>query len=342
MMRSWSSLAGLPLLIASAVAAACPICLGTAARSPAQDLIDQPRAVLAAPEGKHYRVVEVVKGAKPDIVLEEVLVRNPAAAGKPLLLVRDDTWPMWISLGAADARHAATLRELAVKQPAEADEAAWQGRVDLALPHLESREPLLAEIAYAECASAPYAALRAAKPRLDVKMLRRSLYDPQLAARRPLYLLLLGIAGNASDAGAIEAQLDTAWRAHDTTNVGSLLAADLELRGPSRVAWLEDRYLRDTSRTTTEVQAALLALSVQGNTRGGAIPRERVIEAYLLFMRERKDLAGLVAHDLAAWQYWEATPEFAALLKSGVRQQFVSRLAIVAYLRQSPLSVKTD
>lgn len=340
-MRSWFRLAGLPLLFASAIAAACPLCLGTAARSPAQDLVDLPRAVLAAPEGKHYRVVEVVKGERPELVLEDVVIREPSDSRNPLLLVRDDAWPMWVSLGSVNTRDAAVLRQLAARRPAENDTAGWGRRVDLALPHLESREPLLADIAYAECASAPYAALRAAKPRLDVRMLRRALDDPRLASRRPLYVLLLGIAGHASDAEAIEARLEVAWRSHDATNVGSLLAADLELRGPTRVAWVEDRYLRDASRTTTEIQAALLALSVQGNTRG-EIPRERVIEAYLLFMREHRDIAGLVAQDLAAWRYWDAALEFAALLKSDVRHQYASRTAIVEYLRQSPLAVKID
>lgn len=338
-LRRW--LAGLSLLAASAVASACPICSGTARQSPAQELIDLPRAVLATPAGAQVRVLQVIKGERPEGVLNEVLRRDTAGAGQSLLLVRDDAWPMWVSLGAIDARHAGLLRELAVPRPAPADTTAWRRRVDLALPHLQSREPLLAEIAYAECASAPYAVLRAARPQLDPRMLRRWVDDPRLAARRPLYLLLLGIAGHAGDAAAIEARIDAAWRTHGVADLASLLAADLELRGPPRVAWIEERYLRDPSRLTAEVQAALLALSVQAHA-GGAIPRERVIEAYRVFMRERKELAGLVAPDLAAWQHWEATPEFVALRSSGVRQQFASRLAIDAYLRQSPLAMKAD
>jgi hypothetical protein len=43
-----------------------------------------------------------------------------------------------------------------------------------------------------------------------------------------------------------------------------------------------------------------------------------------------------VAQDLAAWQYWEAVPEYVALMKSDVRQQLPSRVAALAYLRQSP------
>jgi hypothetical protein len=328
--------AAVPLLLASAVASACPLCIGTAARSSSQDLEELPRAVLAMPAGKEFRVIEVIKGAKPAAMLAEVVVREPAPAGKALLLVRDDPWPMWVSLGWVSPRHAGALRELATEHPQEADLAAWHRRLDVAIPNLESREALLAEVAYAEAAGAPYAALRAAKPRLDARALRAFVSDPALAARLPLYLLLLGIAGDARDAAWIEARLTAAWEARNATSLSSLLAADLELRGVSRVAWIEDRYLRDRSRTTAEIQAALLALSVQANS-GGVIPRERVIQAYRLFIREHRDMAGFVAQDLAAWQYWDAAPEYATLLKSNVRLQNDTREAIVAYLRQSPL-----
>ena len=53
-------------------------------------------------------------------------------------------------------------------------------------------------------------------------------------------------------------------------------------------------------------------------------------------MREHPELAGFVAQDFAAWQYWDAVPEYVALLKSGVPQQIASRVAATAYLRQSP------
>lgn len=326
-----------PLLLVTSIAAACPLCIGTAARSSAQDLDELSHVVLAVPEGTRYRVVDVVRGAKPGPLLDEVVVRDPAPAGQALLLARDEDWPMWVSLGPISARHAPTLRALAAEHPMEADAAAWQRRLGLAIPNLESREALLAEISYAACASAPYSALRAAKPRLDANALRRLVSDSGLAARRSLHALLLGIAGDERDASAIEAQLAAASEARDAADLASLLAADLELRGVSRVAWIEDRYLRrDASRTTAEIQAALLALSVQANS-GGPIPRERVIEAYRVFMREHEDMAGFVASDLAAWKYWDATPVFAAILESNVRQHGGSRAAIEAYLRQSPV-----
>ena len=74
---------------------------------------------------------------------------------------------------------------------------------------------------------------------------------------------------------------------------------------------------------------------MHGNANG-VIPRERVIQSYRVFMKEHQEIAGYVAQDLAAWQYWEAVPEYVALMQSDVRQQYPSRLAILAYLRQSP------
>ena len=243
---------------------------------------------------------------------------------------------MWVNFGTIGAEHAGWLRQLAAgKRWTEMNADEWGARVALMLPYLESPEPLIAEIAYAEFASAPYAALLAMKARLDAAAIRRWLADPGLVARQSLYLLLLGIAGDARDAPGLERRLETAWKSGDATNLGSLLAADLELRGAARVAWIDERYLRDRKRSMPEIEAALLALSVQGNA-SNAIPRERVIRSYRMFIKEHKEIAGFVAQDLAAWQYWDAVPEYVALMKSDLRQQYASRLAIVAYLKQSP------
>jgi hypothetical protein len=282
----------------------------------------------------------VIKGERPARGVIDGGALLDAAAAKsratPILLARDGSWTMWTSFGGIGAEHATWLRKVATGRRAtgmSADE--WRARVALMLPYLEHREVLVAEIAYAELASAPYSALLTVKPILDASTIRRWLDDPKLSARRPLYLLLLGIAGNARDAAALERQLDAAWRSGDATDLGSLIAADLQLRGPSQVPWVDAKYLRDGKRSTREIEAALLALSVHGNANA-AVPRERVIQSYRLFMAAHADIAGYVAQDLAAWQYWDAVPEYVALMKSNVRQQYPSRVAILAYLRQSP------
>jgi len=98
---------------------------------------------------------------------------------------------------------------------------------------------------------------------------------------------------------------------------------------------------RDRKRWTHEIEAVVLALSVLGNANG-PIPRDRVIQSYWVFMKKHKEIAGYVAMDLAAWQYWDAVSEYVALMKSDVRQQYPSRLAIIQHLRQSPQAQAID
>ena len=334
------------ILCASAGAIACPLCLGGFQQSEAQELVAAPHAVLAVPtaDPSRFRVIEVVKGARPPSgTVEGGYPRNghaSEAAGsksdKALLLVRDDLLPTWTILGTIGADHLRWLRKLAAGKPAaKMSPEDWRVRAALVLPYLESREPLAAEIAYDELAAAPYSALRTLKSRLTAAAVRCWVADPERLARQPLYLLLLGIAGNAQDAAGLEQRLQAAWTSGDATNVGPMIAADLELKGPSRMAWVDERYMRDQRRSTRELEAALLALSVQGNANG-VVPRERVIQSYRTFIKEHRDLAGFVAQDLAAWQYWDAVPEYVTLLKSGFQQQYASRVAAIAYVRRSP------
>ena len=333
------------LLWASAEAVACPICLGAGQPSKAQELVTAPDVVLAIPtrDASRFRVTGVIKGKRPPSgTIEGGYPRSgpiPSTAaprsGKPLLLVSDEQLPMWVVLGAIDAGHAGWLRKVAAgKRAADMSAEEWRARVALVVPYLENPEPLVAEIAYAELTAAPYAALRAAKAGLGASMVRRWLADPDLAARQAPYLLLLGFVGNAQDAAALHQRLDAASQSGDAANLGPMLAADLELSGDARMKWVDDKYLRDRKRSTREIEAVILALGAHGQANG-TISRERVIQSYRMFIKERKDVAGLVAPDLASWNYWGAVPEYAALMKSDVRQQGPSRFAIAVYLRQS-------
>ena len=334
------------LLLQGMGASACPLCLGWGKVSTAQQLVATPQAVLALPttDAGRFRVIQVIKGERPaDGMVEGGYPRTGPAFGdatrtnaKPLLLVRDDPLPTWVILGAIDAARADWLRALATgKAAAKTSAEEWRIRVALVVPHLNDPEALAAELASAELRAAPYAALRNAKPLFDAAALRGCLADPQLAARHPLCLLLLGISGNAQDAATLEERLQAAWQSGDAANLSSMLAADLELKGATRVAWVESNYLADRKRSTPEIKAALLALSVHGSTNG-AIPRERVIQSYRVFMKAHPEIAGDVAPDLAAWQDWDVVPDYLALMRSGVREQYPSRLAMLAYLQQSP------
>jgi hypothetical protein len=332
---------GLLMIVSAPVAYACPLCLGGVLFAPGQQLDVAEQAVLAAPlaDGK-WRIIEVAKGpAVAGRVISEPVDGADAVAlraGRPLLFLRHEQWPRWSSVGRISVEYAGWLRQLAATGTrTDRPDVDWRGRVALVAPYLEDPEPLAALIAYGEIARAPYGALRSLKPRLDAATVARWLDDPRLTSRRPAYTLLLGIAGGPPDAERLEQRLDAAWASRDTTNLGAMLAADLELRGPSRVDWIETAYLADRRRTMPEIAAALQALGEHGD-ENGAVPRARVIEAFLLLISERKPMAGLVAEHLAEWEYWDAVAEYAALLASNVPLDPASRGAIVTYLERCP------
>jgi hypothetical protein len=160
------------------------------------------------------------------------------------------------------------------------------------------------------------------------------LSDPKLTARHAVYTLLLGFVGGAAEAARLEQRVEASWNGHDATDLAAMIGANLELRGPSRVAWIEAMYFADRSRTMPEIDAALLALNVHGNT-DRAVPRARVIEAYRVFIRQRPQMAGFVASRLADWSYWDAAPEYATLLRSQVIKDQGSELAVASYLQQA-------
>src|SRR5262245_45243644 len=221
-------------------------------------------------------------------------------------------------------------------QPSDlVDVGAWRERLALVVAYLEHPEPLAAEIAYGEISRAPYVAMRTLKPHLEPARIASWIDDPERSSRHVTYLLLLGIAGASDTAAGVQQRIDTAWKSNDATNLAALLAADLELRGPSRVGWIEQKYLVERRRTFAEVEAALLALGVHGGANA-AVPRERVIQAYRLFINERNPMAGLVAQQLAEWEHWDATPEYVSLLKSDVPRDPASHFAIINYLQRSP------
>ncbi len=343
-MKRWMLLGALamPLIFSSFPAYACPLCLGGVSFAPGQQLDVAAQAVLAAPVagGRQWRIIEVAKGAAiaGQAITGPIEGADGAARreGRPSLLLNYEQSPRWIWVGTIGVKYAGWLRQIAATGPrADRPEIDWRGRVGLVAPYLEDREPLAAVIAYGEIARAPYGALRSLRPRLQAATVARWLDDPKLAARRPAYTLLLGIAGGPQDAERLEQRLDAAWASRDATNLAAMLAADLELRGASRVAWIETMYLTDRRRTMPEIAAALLALSEHGD-ENGAVPRTRVIQAYLVLIRERKPMAGLVAVHLADWEYWDAVAEYGALLTSNVRLDPASRGAIVTYLERCP------
>lgn len=345
------------LALASAKAEACPLCYESARQmmTDGVKLDGADRAVLAARDsaGGPLRIVVVIKGegAVGDVIAGLISEDGAtAAAGDPSLLIggsADD----WTSLGTiplADAdwlRQIVATRQIGGERPRRAwpltmstadslSDAGWRRRVTLVLPYLEDSNPLAARLAWGELARAPYAVMDEARSRIDAAAIRAWLDDPKLSSRRATYLTLLGFVGGPEDAQRLDQRIETALSSHDATALAAMIAADLQLAGPSHVAWIESRYFVDRNRTMPEIEAALLALHVLGDANG-AIPRAGVIQAFRDFIRERPAMAGFVAPQLADWGCWDAAADYAAILKSNQNMDPASQFAIGIYLKSA-------
>lgn len=318
------------LVAGAGQAAACAICLSAVSVTVGEQLDATDRAVLAAPAGGALRVVAAVKGDTTPgevIPLDALVPRTGTRPGHALLLAHNALAGTWTSLGDTNPANADWLAEVAASDGAS--------RLAMVGPRLEDADPLVAEIAHDEVARAPYAALASLAATLDPAALRTFVAAPGRPGWRGSYILLLGLAGDEGDAAAIDERLGLACTRRDTTDLAALLAADIELRGPGRVPWVEETYLGDPGCSLPEVEAALTALTVHGDA-GVAVPRSEVVAVFRRFIRARPPMAGFVAADLGRWQAWEASPDYAALIEAGVVTDPAEEFAILSFLRQSP------
>jgi hypothetical protein len=318
------------------------------------DMAERVVLALPLPDGT-FRVVEAIKGSDQsgDIIAGNVDRQDSVSdnGSVALLLLRDALARNWMSLGAIGREYTGWLRQLLAtlsvegKRPRptwpqtiqtsfDLSEPGWRQRIALVLPHVEDANSLAAEIAWGELARAPYATLDVVRSRIDPQRLAGWLDDPQLARRRATYILLLGFVGSAADVSRLEQRLGASLASNDSTDLSALLAADLELRGPSRITWIEKNYFTDHSRTLPEIEAALLALNVLGDA-DQTVPRRQVIAAYQVFIRERGPMAGFVASQLADWGYWDSDTAYLELLKSHTIKDPASEFAVVNYLQRA-------
>ncbi|HML93039.1 hypothetical protein [Methyloceanibacter sp.] len=339
--------AGAALLLSAGSAVACAICLSAVQITPGQRLESADLAVLAATKDGQWRVLVRLKGSDPLDAVALSAEFPPAGAiseDHPELLMREGLGHRWSSMGRFDLAQADWLLAFARSRPPEAlgpfstaayRMTAWRERLALVATRLECGDPRAEDLAHGELARAPYAAMRSLGKSLEASALQEWIGNEDIGSRRAAYILLLGAAGDDTTTVWIDERLETSGRTGDTTDLAALIAADLELRGPARLGWLEERYLLNAASSVAEIEAALKALSVHGNA-DAAIPRARVVKAYRRFALDRPAMAGFVAADLERWKEWGATAEFVALLKAGAITDPAGELAATSYIRNSP------
>jgi hypothetical protein len=328
---SSTSLLLLFIFLLAPVLQACPICLGIVPQQ--ATLADEVRAaesVVIGQPGDAAGVFTVSGVVKGDAALKGTrITMADAKASGATILARTSAVEPWQSLGTAGI-HLASFFKVTLDLPAAEprDDAEWADRLARVQPFLGHRDGRVARSAWAEWARAPYRVVRS--QRIEPEKLHAWLLDPGQSYAQPMWNILLGVCGNGDDARRTNEQLETAWKNNDAGLVPALLTARIEREGEAGVAWLEDRYIRDRDRTLEEIQAAIIALSVQGGVHEQLRPR--ILAAYRTMLAERRPLSGLVARDLAAWSDWSAATHFQGLLASGEPVLPQTRRAISAYL----------
>lgn len=306
---------------------ACLVCVADPLETVLVSELENAReVVLAVPveggEEGQYKIETIYRGSaslKPGTEVKASLPLFSTDRGKigtdAVLLTRSDEKSDWIMRAPAAKHHIAFFE--AVQTLPKAGSMDLLSEINRALffaSYLHDEEAIFAKAGAAELTRLPYSMLKKIRKAFDPEKLRRAIQNPAEADRYALYYTLLGICGDGQDAVAIRQTVDSMWKNNGWRNLGALLTAQLELGGADVVDQIEARYFRDEARTLPEVEQAVLALRVHGDT-DASISRERTTLAFRRFLDDREPLSFIVIPDLARWQDWESKQKLLELLE---------------------------
>lgn len=208
-------------------------------------------------------------------------------------------------------------------------------RLEFFLKYLEHPESMLARDAYDEFAKAPYAEIKGLKSQLNRKQLLEWISDTSLPPdRKRLYLVMLGVCGEKSDAALLEKLL----RSDDDnqrSGLDAMIACYLTLKGADGLQLVDELFLSNVKSQYADTYAAIMALRFHG-TDGGVIEKERILQSMRLIL-DRPELADLVIPDLARWEDWSQIDKLSELFKAADEKSSWVRVPVINYLRSCPL-----
>lgn len=208
-------------------------------------------------------------------------------------------------------------------------------RLRFFLKYLSDTDPILARDVYDEFASASYTDMQLLKESYDRAWLLESIQDVDMPPdRRRLYLVMLGICGQAEDAGELEKML----RSDDPnqrSGLDALVSCFISLRGADALDLVNELYLNNRESSYADTYSAIMALRFHG-TDGGVVDRQKVAES-LRIMLDRPELADLVIPDLARWEDWTVISKLADLFRNADDKSSWVRVPVINYLRACPL-----
>lgn len=335
------------LLFAAALpAAACDFCMGPMAS--ASKGVRQADGVAAAKvagrqflfagEGEArvattFTVTKALAGTSPDPgapVRTTLQWKGARTAGRALLLFeRTEDGPALLDvLADPDGRLAGYYAE-ALSVPAGRKASFYATR-------LEDPDAEIAEDAYRQFSDVPFSALRSAKAALDAAKLREWLASDKVPAyRKGLYALMLGLAGEPSDADRLTGMLPAA---DSSATAGGMLAGVCLLRG--KTAETLTAVIADGKTAATAKRGALAVvrfLWADADAAGRAELR-KVLAAGLA----DKELVPFVVDEFARLREGWMTDELLAVWADPRRRTGPAKAAILHYVRTLPEPQRTE
>lgn len=348
MMRfRWIALAGLltalPLLAARSYA--CPFCapvqqtfaeeIDAADVVVIAELIEAPAPPSSSDEGElqksKFKVVDVIKGeshSSQTQLVELLYFGEGKVGGRFLMLAVDPPNLAWSTPTLLSDRSEKYIRTV-VTLPKDGPK-----RLAFFQDYLEDKDEMLARDAYDEFARASYDAVIELKDQMNHDQLVAWIKNPDVpASRRRLYLTMLGVCGDKTDADMLEGMLRSDDRKLKA-GLDALIACFLRLRGAEGLPLIEDLYLKNKDCEYADTYSAIMALRFHGQETD-IIPQKRIVEA-MHHMLDRPELADLVIVDLARWEDWSVMDRLVELFKKADEKSSWVRVPVVRYLMACP------
>jgi hypothetical protein len=278
-----------------------------------------------------FEIIKVLRGEEilqPGMTFNATLIGRHPVGQEFFVMGVDPPNINWTTPMKASPRLLVYLEELG-KLPEKGPD-----RLDFFQDYFEDKESTLAFDAYDEFAKASYEELIQLKPRMDRQQLIDFINNDKTSDnRRRLYLTLLGVCGEPSDADFLEELIDSG----DSTKMrglNALIACYLNLKGEAGVDLIERLFLANPDCEYTETMQAVSALRFHG-TEASIIPRDRIVKAVRQVL-DRKNMADMIVPDLARWEDWTVMDRLVTMFKEADEDDNWIRVPVVSYLHACP------
>ncbi len=191
-------------------------------------------------------------------------------------------------------------------------DASYEKRLPYFLEYLEHQDEVISNDAYGEFANAPYEEIAKVSDKISTEKVRQWVADKKtVPTRLGLYGLLLGLAGDATDAKVMLEKINEPTQDF-RLGIDGIMSGYLMIAKSDGLKEMEKSKLKAKDVPFSETYAAMQALRFMWKYESGTIPKED-LRAAMRVLLERPELADLVIADLSRWEDWAVTDRLIAM-----------------------------